>query len=103
MDASTTLHTQQEVAKASGLAQTSISLMLRPEDRKPTKSGKIASPQLSEVERIANAFGMEVWQLLIDPATFAAGLARALSSPLLPTVAESKEAIDISPPTHRLH
>lgn len=74
------LRTQKQVEKASGVAQTSVSLMLRPQARLPTKSGKAPSPKLSEVENIAAAFGMEAWQLLIDPATLSETVTRALTS-----------------------
>jgi len=82
MENSVQLHTQGQVSHASGVAQTAVSLMLRPDARSRTKSGKTPSPKLAEVESVARAFGMEVWQLLIDPATLAEVVARALTSPV---------------------
>lgn len=63
------------------MSQTSISLMLRPDDRALTKSGKSPSPRLAEVEAVANAFGMEAWQILIDPDTLGETLFKAFSGP----------------------
>lgn len=80
MASSKLLKTQKQVEAASGVAQTSVSLMLRPNARLPTKSGKEPSPKLSEVENVARAFGMEAWQLLIDPNTLSETVARALTS-----------------------
>ena len=56
--------TQETLAKLAGVAQTTVSLYLRPDERRPTKSGKIASPKLSEVESLAIALGVPAWQLL---------------------------------------
>ncbi len=55
---------QTELAKRSGLAQTTISNYLHPENRLPGKSGKPPSAKLSEVERIAAALDVESWNLL---------------------------------------
>lgn len=56
--------TQSDLARASGVGQTTISLYLRPGDRQPSASGKQASAKLAEVEQIAKALGIEYWQLL---------------------------------------
>lgn len=56
--------TQAALAKTSGIAQTTISIYLRPEDRKPSASGKEPSAKVAEVERLADALGVECWQLL---------------------------------------
>lgn len=81
MQQSDDLRTQANVAKRAGIAQTAVSLMLRPDARARTKSGKTPSPKLAEVERVAGAFGMHLWQLLIDPNTLTDTVARALTSP----------------------
>lgn len=54
--------TQKALEKASGVAQTTISLYLNPENRKPSASGKPPSGKLSEVEALAKAMGLEFWQ-----------------------------------------
>lgn len=56
--------TQAALAKQSGVGQTTISLYLNPERRQPSKSGKIPSAKLSEVESLAIAVGVEPWELL---------------------------------------
>ncbi|WP_429942000.1 XRE family transcriptional regulator [Achromobacter xylosoxidans] len=56
--------TQAALAKQSGVGQTTISLYLNPERRQPSKSGKIPSAKLTEVESLANAVGVEPWELL---------------------------------------
>jgi transcriptional regulator with XRE-family HTH domain len=56
--------TQAELAKRSGIGQTTISLYLRPEARGGTVSGKTGSPTLANVEALADALGVEVWELL---------------------------------------
>ncbi len=56
--------TQAELAKRSGIGQTTISLYLRPKARGDTASGKTGSPTLANVEALADALGVEVWELL---------------------------------------
>jgi phage repressor protein C with HTH and peptisase S24 domain/transcriptional regulator with XRE-family HTH domain len=55
---------QAALAKQSGVGQTTISLYLSPERRQPSKSGKLPSAKLSEVESLAVAVGVEPWELL---------------------------------------
>ncbi|MEN4918240.1 S24 family peptidase [Achromobacter spanius] len=55
---------QAALAKQSGVGQTTISLYLSPERRQPSKSGKLPSAKLSEVESLALAVGVEPWELL---------------------------------------
>ena len=55
---------QNQLAKETGVAQTSIGYMLHPGTRAPTKGGKIPSPTLDSVDRVAKYFGKEAWQLL---------------------------------------
>lgn len=55
---------QQGLAAKSGVKQTTISLYLRPEARIPGKDGKAGSAKLTEVEQLADAFGIAVWELL---------------------------------------
>ena len=56
--------TQKQLETKCGVKQTTISLYLRPEDRKPGKDGKPGSAKLVEVELLANAFGIETWEFL---------------------------------------
>lgn len=56
--------TQADLAKRSGIGQTTISLYLRPKARGDTVSGKAGSPTLANVEALADALGVEVWELL---------------------------------------
>lgn len=56
--------TQEAVAKMSGLAQTTISLYLSPDNRDPTQSGRIASPRLADVEKLAKSMPVQTWLLL---------------------------------------
>ena len=56
--------TQLELSGKSHVAQTTISLYLNPESRKPSSSGKVPSAKLSEVESLSHALGIEVWELL---------------------------------------
>jgi transcriptional regulator with XRE-family HTH domain len=55
---------QAGLAKLSGVAQRTISNYLRPNDREMSKSGKAPSAKLSEVELIADALGLQPWELL---------------------------------------
>lgn len=74
------LKTEMAIAKAAGVAQSSVHLMLNPGSRRtPTTSGKAPSPVLRDVEKVANAFGLQTWQLLIDPEMLGEVIAAALS------------------------
>lgn len=55
---------QTTLAKAAGMGQTTVSLYLNPENRKPGKSGKPPSAKLSEVDALAKALDVEPWELL---------------------------------------
>jgi transcriptional regulator with XRE-family HTH domain len=55
MEASADLRTQRDVAKRSGLDQTTVGRMKRGSH----------SPQLKHVEAVAAAFGLQAWQLLV--------------------------------------
>lgn len=57
-------HKQASLAKLSGIAQTTISLYLSPNRRQPSKSGKLPSAKLSEVEVLAEVLGIAPWELL---------------------------------------
>lgn len=69
------LDTQIKVAKKSGISQTSVSQILNPENE------QMESPKLNQVEKIARAFGLATWQLLLDPATVGKELAELLMRP----------------------
>lgn len=56
--------TQMALSKNSGVAQTTISLYLTPGRRQTGKAGKEPSAKLGEVEQIANALNVDVWELL---------------------------------------
>lgn len=56
--------TQTELGQKTGMGQTTVSLYLRPGDRKPGKSGKVPSGKLSELGALAEALGCEPWELL---------------------------------------
>ena len=58
------IKTQEELAKASGVAQRTISNYLNPEKRAKGKSGKEPSAKLTEIEQIAKALDTEAWDLL---------------------------------------
>jgi transcriptional regulator with XRE-family HTH domain len=55
---------QNALAKKSKVAQTGIGYMLNPETRAPTQSGKLSSPTIARLEKVAQALGKETWQLL---------------------------------------
>ena len=52
------------LAKAAGVAATSIGYMLNPETRQPSKSGKLPSPTIENVDAVAKALNMQAWQLI---------------------------------------
>lgn len=58
--------TQMELSVKSGVGQTTISLYLHPENRKPGANGKNPSAKLAEVEMLAKALGVQIWELLRD-------------------------------------
>lgn len=55
---------QSVLAKSAGIGQTTVSLYLHPEHRKPGKTGKPPSAKLSEVEALADALDVDTWELL---------------------------------------
>jgi transcriptional regulator with XRE-family HTH domain len=55
---------QTALGEQAGMAQTTVSLYLNPGRRQPSKSGKVPSANLGDVERLAAALGVEVWELL---------------------------------------
>lgn len=55
---------QTELAAKAKVAQTSIGYMLHPDTRQPTKKGRVPSPTLDSVDRVARYFGKEAWQLI---------------------------------------
>lgn len=75
MAQSVDLNTQEKVAKRAAVSQTSVSQMLRPNN--PTAK----SPKLDQVEKIAGAFGLGTWQLLLDQQTVGKDLADLLMRP----------------------
>jgi len=69
------LKTQAALAGKAGVAQTSISNMLRPQ------TDAMTSPKLDSVEKVAGAFGLATWQLLLDPHTVGHDLSGLLMRP----------------------
>lgn len=65
MEAKVDLSTQAKLASRSGVNQKTISNYLNPQQRPDGKKGRPASAKLAEVELIAGAFGLEVWELLV--------------------------------------
>ncbi len=53
-----------ELARASGVAATSIGYMLNPETRQRSKSGKTPTPTLETLEAVAKALDLSAWQLI---------------------------------------
>jgi transcriptional regulator with XRE-family HTH domain len=62
------LKTQQALATKSGIAQRTISNYLNPRKRAPGSSGKPPSAKLTELDKVAEALGVDVW-LLLRPTT----------------------------------
>lgn len=56
--------TQVALATKTGIGQTTISLYLNPERRQEGTSGKPPSPKLEIVQVLAEALGVELWELL---------------------------------------
>lgn len=55
---------QQALATVSGVSQRTISNYLNPAQRLSSSRGKAPSAKLAEVEQIADALGVAVWELL---------------------------------------
>lgn len=64
MEDNKSFRTQGAVAKRAGVDQKTISNCLNPEQRKATAKGRLPSPTLAQVEKIAGVFGLQVWELL---------------------------------------
>lgn len=56
--------TQKALGEKAGMAQTTIGFYLSPERRKPSKSGKVPSANLGDVQKLAAGLGVQVWELL---------------------------------------
>lgn len=56
--------TQAQMGTRAQMAQTTVSLYLNPHRRGTSKSGKEASAKIAEVQRLADALGVELWELL---------------------------------------
>ena len=87
------LDTQEKLAKRAGVAQTSVSQILRPDNT------AAKSPKLDQVEKIAFAFGLATWQLLLDHQTVGPAIADLLMRPALPTeeVSEVQSMLNVKP------
>lgn len=89
--------TQMALSGKTGLSQSSISNYLSPGKRAAGKSGKAPSAKLSEVELIAEAIGIESWELLrfISPSErdFYLQVEAAYRSLLLEAVKSPRKAI----------
>lgn len=67
------LQTQKQLEAKAGIAQTSVSNMLaaarmQPDPNQPAIEYPL-NPRLDQIERVANAFGLAAWQILVDPET----------------------------------
>lgn len=58
------LSTQAALGKKSGVDQKTISNMLNPKNRAEGTTGKLPSATLAAVEKVADALGVGVWELL---------------------------------------
>lgn len=56
--------TQSSLGDAASMGQTTVGLYLHPDRRKLSKSGKVAAPNLGQVEQLADALGVQLWELL---------------------------------------
>lgn len=72
MKRSQLLKIQEDLAKKAGISQRSISNMLDPEKN---------MPRLDQIEKVAKAFDLATWQLLLDVAQIGKGLADMLMRP----------------------
>lgn len=59
------LGTQDKLGTVAGVDQKTVSNCLKPGQRQPSAKGKTPSPTLANVEKIAAAFGLQVWELLM--------------------------------------
>lgn len=78
MEESATLDTQAKVAAKSGLTQRAIGYLLNP------STTDMKSPKLDTVEKVARAFQLEPWMLLIDQASFGQELGKVMLRPPVP-------------------
>lgn len=60
------LNAQEVLAARAGVSQRTISDYLHPENRLDSKTGKEPSAKLTEVEKLARALDIGVWDLLRD-------------------------------------
>lgn len=97
------LNSQSALARKAGVAQTSIGNMLNPGKRAPSKSGRLPSPAVENVERVAKAFGKEAWQLLHPtPSTAPLNAAeRAMYEKLMRSVQDLREITHPGPSATR--
>ncbi len=95
--------TQMALSAKADLAQTTVSLYLSPGRRQISKSGKVPSAKLSEVESLAAALNIDVWRLLRDftPAQrLAYESIEAAYLALVPAVSKEAAALlDLNQPT----
>lgn len=55
---------QSSLSRKTKVAQRTIGNYMKPGLREPSKTGKLPSAKLAEVESIAEGLGVEVWELL---------------------------------------
>ncbi len=58
------IRSQMDLANKSGVSQRTVANYLKPQLRQSSSSGKEPSAKLIELEKLANALDVEVWQLL---------------------------------------
>lgn len=91
---------QGALAKSCRLGQTTISLYLNPDKRKPSATGKESSPTLARVSLLAEALGVELWELVCPLSPAERGLLRSLNAVIAEqTPAASQKALPERKPT----
>lgn len=91
MAGSPSLNTQEKVGSKAGIKQRTVGYLLNPE------SADMKSPKLDTVEKVAQAFGLEPWVLLVDPDTFGEELTKMLRRPV--TTDDRLEELGMQAPT----
>lgn len=91
MEGSATLNTQAKVAVRAGIKQRTVGYLLDPE------TTDMASPKLDTVEKVARAFELEPWVLLVHPESFGEELGRLMQRPPVPN--ERLEKLGLQTPT----
>jgi transcriptional regulator with XRE-family HTH domain len=84
--------TQASLAAKAGMGQTTVSLYLSPARRAAGKSGKEPSAKLAEVNRLAAALGVELWELLRPLSAAQREFYRSMEALIAERAAEARSA-----------